>query len=226
MLPTRTLVAFLQLPLERGQDRGPGGGVLLHLFVIATDDVAPSGESDGLGLVIDILAPLCNGERDEGSGVVEHEFAHEFVGALPNAENVEKPARLEFGDCFRADHAAIRDDADPADGKALAQPVDDGDKAARIGGVAGPHLCANRPAVAIEQHREDHLIEIRPMVLGKAALSEGLSARSLEIEAGRVHEHEIERAEQIAPPREQFLLDDVLQATRREGRGAVLLIFG
>ena len=64
------------------------------------------------------------------------------------------------------------------------------------------------------------------MILGKAALSEGLSARSLEIEAGRVHEHEIERAEQIAPPREQFLLDDVLQATRREGRGAVLLIFG
>ena len=50
----------------------------------------------------------------------------------------------------------------------------------------------------IEQHREDHLIEIRPMVLGKAALSEGLSARSLEIEAGRVHEHEIERAEEIA----------------------------
>jgi hypothetical protein len=27
-------------------------------------------------------------------------------------------------------------------------------------------------------------------------------------------------------PRKQFLLDDVLQATRREGRGAVLLIFG
>ena len=64
------------------------------------------------------------------------------------------------------------------------------------------------------------------MVLGKAASSERLAARSLEIEAGRVHEHEIERAEQIAPPREQFLLDDVLQATRREGRRAVLLIFG
>jgi hypothetical protein len=51
--------------------------------------------------------------------------------------------------------------------------------------------------------------------------------RTLEgINAIGPHEHEIERAEQIAPPREQFLLDDVLQATRREGRGAVLLIFG
>ena len=92
----------------------------------------------------------------------------------------------------------------------VAQPVDNGNEAARIGGVAGPHLRAHRPAVAIEQHREDHLIEIRPMVLGKASLSDGLAARPLKIEAGRVQEHEIERAEQIAPPREQFLLDDVL----------------
>jgi hypothetical protein len=28
------------------QDYGPGGGVLLHLFAIATDDVAASGERD------------------------------------------------------------------------------------------------------------------------------------------------------------------------------------
>ena len=63
------------------------------------------------------------------------------------------------------------------------------------------------------------------MVLGEAALSKGLAALSLEIEAGRVHEHQVQLAEQIAPAREQFLLDDVLQAARREGRGAVLLIF-
>ena len=63
------------------------------------------------------------------------------------------------------------------------------------------------------------------MVFGEAALSQRLAAVSLEIEAGRVHEHEVERAEQIAPAREQLLLDDVLQAARREQRGAVLLIF-
>ena len=63
------------------------------------------------------------------------------------------------------------------------------------------------------------------MVFGEAALSQRLAAVSLEIEAGRVHEHEVERAEQIAPAREQLLLDDVLQAARREERGAVLLIF-
>src|SRR5271157_27936 len=91
------LVALLQLPFERGQDGGPGGGVLLHLVAIATDDVAPPGQSDGLGLVFDVLLPLCQNERDEGSGIVEHEFAHELVGALANAENVQEPARLQFG---------------------------------------------------------------------------------------------------------------------------------
>ncbi len=44
--------------------------------------------------------------------------------------------------------------------------------------------------------------------------------------AGRVHEHQIERAEEIAPPREQLLLHHVLQATRREGCRPVLLVFG
>ena len=52
-----------------------------------------------------------------------------------------------------------------------------------------------------------------------------LAAGALEIEAGRIHEHQIERAEEIAPPREQVLLDDILQATRRKRRGPVLLIF-
>ena len=66
------------------------------------------------------------------------------------------------------------------------------------------------------------------MVFGEAATSQNLAARSpgLDPGAGRVHEHQIERAEEIAPPREQVLLDDVLQATRREGRGPVLLILG
>src|SRR5271166_6860305 len=63
------------------------------------------------------------------------------------------------------------------------------------------------------------------MVLGEAAPPERLTARALEIEACRVHEHQIERAEQIPPPCEKVLFQDVLQAARREVRGAVLLAF-
>ena len=48
------------------------------------------------------------------------------------------------------------------------------------------------------------------MVLAVAALSERLAARALEVEAGGVHEHQVEPAEQIAPMREQLLLDQIL----------------
>ena len=63
-------VAFLELTLERGQDRGSGGGVLLHFFAIATDDVAPPRQHDRLGLVVDLLAPLGDGEWDVGHYVL------------------------------------------------------------------------------------------------------------------------------------------------------------
>ena len=44
------------------------------------------------------------------------------------------------------------------------------------------------------------------MVLGEAAPSKPLTARALEIEAGRIHEHDVERGEQVAPAGEQLLL--------------------
>ena len=36
------LVALGKLPLPRGDDRGPVGGILLRLLMVAADDVAPS----------------------------------------------------------------------------------------------------------------------------------------------------------------------------------------
>ncbi len=164
-------------------------------------------------------------ERNEGSGIVEDEVVHQLVRALANAQDIEETARLQFGDRLGADHAAIGDHANPTNRKALAQPIEHGDQAAGISGIPGPHLRADRSAVAVEQHRQDHLVEIGPMILGKAATSKRLAARALEVEAGGVHEHEIERAEEIASPREQGLLHNVFEATRREGRSRVLLIF-
>ena len=37
------------------------------------------------------------------------------------------------------------------------------------------------------------------MILGEAAPPERLAARALEIEAGRVHEHDVERGQKVAP---------------------------
>ena len=174
LVADQALVALLQLPLQRGDDVGAVGGVLLHLIEVAADDVAPPRQRHRLGLVVDIAPRLHENERNGRRGIVEHEFAHELVGSLAHAQNVEQPSRFEFGDGLGADHAAVGDDADAVDAKAPLQAIDRRDQALHVGGVAGPHLRAYRPAVAVEEHGQDHLVEVGPMVLGEAAPPERL----------------------------------------------------
>ena len=57
---------------------------------------------------------------------------------------------------------------------------------------------------------------MRPVILRMAALAERLPALPFEIQGGRVHEHDGEIAQQIAPPLEQPLLDQILDATGNE----------
>ena len=64
------------------------------------------------------------------------------------------------------------------------------------------------------------------MILAVAVLAQRLAAGALEVEAGGVHEHQVEPREQVAPIREQPLLHHVLQTARREWRAAVLLFLG
>src|SRR6516164_8793869 len=64
------------------------------------------------------------------------------------------------------------------------------------------------------------------MVFAIAVLTDALSAEALEIQAGGVHEHQVEPAEQVAPMGEQLLLDQVLGATRSKWRRIVLLLGG
>ena len=124
-----------------------------RLVVIAADDVAPPGKRHRLGLVVDTLAALGDGQRHERRGIVEHEVAYQFVGAL------EPLARFQFRGRLRTDHAAIGDNANATDREPLGEPVDHRNQAAGIGGVARPHLRANRPPV---HHHGDHKIAMAP----------------------------------------------------------------
>ena len=108
----------------------------------------------------------------------------------------------------------------------MAQTVDDGEEDADVGGVARPHLRADRPALGIDHHADDHLHQIGPVVLRVAALAEGLAADAGEAQRGGVHEDDGEFGEEVAPPLEQSLLDLVLDRARGEGRGAGLLVSG
>jgi hypothetical protein len=63
-------------------------------------------------------------------------------------------------------------------------------------------------AIAVEQHGENHLAQVRPMILGIAVPAERLPVGALEIQTGGIHEHEIELGEQVTQPLEQAFFDD------------------
>jgi hypothetical protein len=54
----------------------------------------------------------------------------------------------------------------------------------------------------LEQHGEDHLPQVRTMILAVAVLAQRLAAGALEVKAGGVHEHQVETDGQRAS---QFL---------------------
>ena len=94
---------------------------------------------------------------------------HQLVRAFANAQDVQQSPRLQLRHGLGADHAAVGDHAHTRDVEALAQPVDHRDQRRYVGGVPRPHLRAHRPPVAIEQHGEDHLPQVRTMILDLSA---------------------------------------------------------
>ncbi len=194
------------------------GRVLGGLVVVDADDVARAADLHRLGAVLPRLAALVQRQRHEGRLVGQHELAHPLVRALAHPEDVLELARFQAGDGLGADHPPVGHDADPADGKARAQALDDRHQRRDVRRVARPGLRADRPALAVEHHRDDHLVEVRPVILAVAAPAQPLPAGALEVEAGGVHEHHVQGREQIPPMGEQRLLDQVLDAARARRR--------
>jgi len=64
------------------------------------------------------------------------------------------------------------------------------------------------------------------MVFAVAVLTDARSAEALEVEAGCVHEHQVQPAEQVAPVCKQLLLDQILGAARRKWHRIILLLGG
>ncbi len=77
----------------------------------------------------------------------------------------------------------------------------------------------------VQHHAYHHLLQVGTMIFGVAALADGLASFALEVDRGGIEEHHVQIGEQVAPPREQRLLDEVLVRTGSERRGPILLIF-
>jgi hypothetical protein len=63
------------------------------------------------------------------------------------------------------------------------------------------------------------------MIFRVPALADGLASFALEVDRRGVEKHDVQIGEQVAAPREQRLLDEVLVGAGSERRGPVLLVF-
>ena len=132
---------------------------------------------------------------------------------------------LELRDCLFADHAPIGHDAYRTDVESRSQPIDDRDQCLDVRHVAGPQFTAQRSAVAVEYRANDHLLAIGSVVLAVSALSQIGSSCAFKIDRRRIEEDQFQCAEQVATALEHRFLEGVFCATRREGRGPLLLLF-
>ena len=177
----------------------------------------PGPDQDLLDLDLGRAGRLRDRQRHHAGGVGEYGLAHLGIAALAGAENVPDSARLQFGERPRADHAAVGDDADPADTEARTQAVDHRQQRLDVGDVARPGFRAEGTAVAVDDHADHHLFQFRPVVLGLAAPPERLATLAVEVEGGGIEEHQVEVVERVASSREQPLLHQVLDRPRRPG---------
>ena len=146
-IAAQSLHCCRQAPCRLGQARTQpfeDGGALIGiapgLGEIAADDVAALADFDLLGLELGELARGArHGQRHEWRLIIDHRAAHLGAAALAHAKDVFELALFERGHGRGADHAAVGDDAQPADAKTVAQPIDDRHQGRYIGGVAGPH---------------------------------------------------------------------------------------
>src|SRR5215831_3382586 len=213
------LVATRELLGEPRDDRLPLIALAFRFGLVAAEDVARRADLDLFDEELGLAPHPLNEQWRQRRVVLEHKPADDGAAALASAENVLQLALLQRRNCGRRDHAAVGDDADPADMKALAQTVDDRQQYGGIGGVARQHLGADRPAVAVDDDSQDHLLQIGAMVLGVAISPEPLAASAVERQTGRVHEDQRQIAKQIAAALEQTLLDQILDAARRQLAG-------
>src|SRR5271169_2720931 len=169
------LVALGELGAQPVEDRSTLLGIAASLGEIATDDVPSAADFYLLGLEFrEVARRPRHDQRNKGRLIINDGTAHLGTAALAHPtgqarglkahEDVFELAFLQGRNGRGADHTAVGDNADAADAKTRAQPVDHRQQGGHLGGVAGPQLGAQRPAVLIHDQPDDHLIEIGPVV--------------------------------------------------------------
>ena len=208
-IANQSLIATLQ-PILQGGDNGFAVlPVFFRLDFVAADDVTLAINLDVLDEELRLAFRPLDKKRCEGGAVIEHDRSHQRVRPLARAKDIIKLALSQPLNGLSRDHAAIGDHANAADSEALAETVNHRQQRLHIGGIARPHLYADGAPLAIHDEPQDHLLQIWPEILRVAVLAQRFAALAVEGQAGGVHEHGGEIAEQSASFIEQLLLNDV-----------------
>ena len=149
--------------------------ILANVLVCEDREWAPSTVTcftKSLGLAAAALGQ----KRHKRRLVAQHHLADHRCAPFARAQDVVQPPLLQRRHRRRRDQAPVRHHADTADAEALLETVDH-----------GQHLGAHRPALAVENHRQHHLPQVRAVVLGMAVDPQALAARAMERQRGRIH---------------------------------------
>jgi len=161
-----------------------------------------------------------------GSGPREHFLAHLLYLPQAYTQDVRETGFrvIESFEGLFADHPPVGHKTEAGDLEALANSFGNGKESLDVRGVSRPHLTTKGSALAVENRPHNHLLEIRPVILAEPIVPQTLSSLALEVKGGRIEEDQIQSGEQVPLAVEKVLLDEVLDATRRKGRGVPLIL--
>jgi len=152
--------------------------------------------------------------RRERPAVLQNDAAYQSARSFPNPEDIFEFAFFQGGNGRRTDHTPVGNDTDPTDAKTLTQAIHHRQQNGDIRRIAGHHFGADWPTIAIDHHRQHHLLQFGSVILGMSVRTQRLAALAIERQGCRVHEHQRQVAEQVAATLEQMLLDQILDAAR------------
>src|SRR5580693_3992641 len=163
--------------------------ILAAFFFIETDDIAAVLDPDfldfersrilGIRALRNTFLPLLSAP--------EHREINFLLAAHPYPNNVTD-RRITAFQCrqrFLAHHPTIAHHSYFPQPEAFPHPFDNRHQGGDVGGVAGPHLTANRATFHIDGHPDHHLLEIGSVVLIVTALAD-LSALAFKVERSGV----------------------------------------
>jgi hypothetical protein len=186
----QAFIALAQLLTQVGHDGLPVMGVLAALFLVEAYDVATifyphvlQFERSGIFRMLPFRHAL-----KPAPPMAQHLGTDLFLPAHPHPDDVADRGLMAFegGQGGLADHAPVGHHRNLPQAEAAPQPFNDRHQGGDVGGIARPHLAADRVALHVQGQTHHHLAQVGPMVLVVAPFAQALPTFAFKVKAGGV----------------------------------------